>query len=118
MSDRYFADPNRIQAGTRQLEAITEIAHAMAADFLDEVSDTVTWPGVSDDFAKKVRPQEQEERQATKDTCLAIRDAVVGITEGTLENVQTMKTLRNRALEDISKQSSRISDVNGGHARH
>ncbi|MER7699775.1 MULTISPECIES: hypothetical protein [unclassified Streptomyces] len=118
MSNRYYADPNRIQAGVRQLEDIAEIARGMTADFLDEISDTVTWPGTSDEFAKKVRPQEIKERQTTKDTCMAIRDAVIGITEGTLENVQTMKALRNQALENIAHQSSRVSDVTDGRGRH
>ncbi|WP_428957204.1 hypothetical protein [Streptomyces sp. cg35] len=118
MSDRYYGDPQRIQAGVRQLEEIAEAARSMTADFLDEISGTVSWPGTSDDFAQKVKPQERKERQTTKDTSMAIRDAVVAITDGTLTNLDTMKAVKNQALEDISKQSSRISDVNGGHARH
>lgn len=117
MSNRYLANPDRIQAGVRQLEDITEAAQSMVSEFLDEISATVTWPGTSDEFAEKVRPQEQQERQVTKDTCRAIRDSVTAIADGTMKNVDSMLGTKNQALEDIGKQGNRISEVEAGRGR-
>ncbi|MDQ0988455.1 hypothetical protein [Streptomyces sp. V2I9] len=117
MSNRYYANPNRIEAGTRQLEAIAELARKMTSDFLIESNGTSTWPGVDDDFAKQVRPQEKKDREATRETCEALGKAVAGISRGTLENVKSMHALRGETLGNIAKQDSRISDANGGHGR-
>lgn len=117
MSDRYYGDPRRIQEGTRQLEEIADMVRGITSDFLDEVSATVTWPGTSDEFAKKMRPRERKERQTTKDICTAIRDSVVGVTEGTQHNLDSMRRVRDQAMEDIGKQTNRIDGI-GGHGRH
>ncbi|GAA2914636.1 hypothetical protein [Streptomyces mexicanus] len=116
MSERYYGDPRRIQAGTEQLRQIADLARSITSDFLDEISATVDWPGTSDDFAQKVRPKEQQERQTAKDTCTAIRDAIVGITEGTLQNLDSMTRVRDQALEAIGKQTNQVESA-GDHGR-
>ncbi|MYR58924.1 hypothetical protein GTY54_22660 [Streptomyces sp. SID625] len=117
MSERYYGDPRRIQAGTEQLKQIAELARSITSDFLDEISATVDWPGTSDDFAKQARPKEQKERQTAKDTCTAIRDAIVGITEGTLQNLDSMTRVRDQALDAIGQQTNQVENA-GNHGRH
>jgi hypothetical protein len=117
MSDRYYGDPRRIEAGTRQLDEIAKMAQSIASDFLDEISATVTWPGTDDEYAQQMRPKERKERQATKDTCTAVRDAIVGITEGTLQNLESMRRVRDQALDGIGQQTNNIENM-GGHGRH
>ena len=69
----------------------------------------------------KAKPQEQKERQTTKDTMLSIRDALVGITDATLSNVRMMKETRDRNIESLERNTSRIDtdglDGPGGHGR-
>ncbi|MFE2644874.1 hypothetical protein ACFXDO_20260 [Streptomyces nigra] len=123
MGQRYYADPNRIEALARQLEEIGALAKNITEEFLDDLAPTVTWPGTEGEFAEKAKPQEQKERQTTKETMMSIRDAVVGITDATVSQVRMMKDTRDRHIEDIERADSRIEtdglngDGPGGHGR-
>ncbi|MDQ0773867.1 hypothetical protein QF026_002333 [Streptomyces aurantiacus] len=124
MGQRYYVDPQRIEALAGQLEEIGTLTRSMTEEFLDELAPTVRWPGTEGEFAEKAKPQEQKERQTTKDTMLSIRDAVVGITDATLGQVRMMKTTRDRNIEDIEQGNNRIETHGldgdsgpGGHGR-
>ncbi|MFG1665413.1 hypothetical protein [Streptomyces sp. Y7] len=123
MGQRYYVDPNRIEALARQLEEIGTLAAGITEEFLDELAPTVTWPGSEGEFAEKAKPQEQKERQTTKETMMAIRDGVVGITDATVSQVRMMKGTRDRNIEDVERVNSRIEtdglngDGPGGHGR-
>ncbi|CAM5643352.1 MULTISPECIES: hypothetical protein [Streptomyces] len=123
MGQRYYADPNRIEALARQLEEIGTLAKNITEEFLDDLAPTVTWPGTEGEFAEKAKPQEQKERQTTKETMMSIRDAVVGITDATVSQVRMMKDTRDRHIEDIERVDKRIEtdglngDGPGGHGR-
>ncbi|MGW5735884.1 MULTISPECIES: hypothetical protein [Streptomyces] len=112
MGERYYVDPQRIEALAGQLEEIGSLARSMTEEFLDELAPTVSWPGTSGEFAEKAKPQEQKERQTTKDTMMSIRDALTGITDATLSQVRMMKDTRDRNIEDIEQGTNRI-DTHG-----
>ncbi|RNL73527.1 hypothetical protein [Streptomyces sp. I6] len=131
MSERYYADPQRIESLAGQLEEIGAMAKAITEEFIDELAPTVRWPGTQGEFAASAGPQEQRERQAAKDTMLAIRDALVAITDATVSQVRLMQGTRDHNIEEIERSGSRIdtdglgSDpatggdgVTGGHVRH
>jgi hypothetical protein len=124
VGQRYYVDPHRIEALAGQLEEIGSLARSMTEEFLDELAPTVRWPGTEGEFADKARPQEQKERQTTKDTMMSIRDALVGITDATLSQVRMMKDTRDRNIEGIEQRNSRIETDGlngdggpGGHGR-
>ncbi|TXS52215.1 hypothetical protein EAO75_09110 [Streptomyces sp. uw30] len=123
MGQRYYVDPQRIEALARQLEEIGTLATSVTEEFLDELLPTVSWPGTEGEFAEKARPQEQKERQTTKETMMSIRDALVGITDATVSQVRMMKGTRDRNLEDIERGNNRLNnngfngDGPGGHGR-
>ncbi|MER8265677.1 hypothetical protein ACJBCE_03825 [Streptomyces sp. NBUL23] len=121
MGQRYYADPQRIEALARQLEEISTLTRSMTEEFLDELAPTVSWPGTNSEFSEKAGPQEQKERQTTKDTMLSIRDALVGITDATVSNVRMMKDTRDRNIDEIEHGNSRLEtdgfDGPGGHGR-
>ncbi|MEU1252431.1 hypothetical protein ACWHLZ_10745 [Streptomyces chartreusis] len=121
MGQRYYVDPNRIEALARQLEEIGTLAKGITEEFLDDLAPTVSWPGTEGDFAEKAKPQEQKERQTTKETMMSIRDAVVGITDATVSQVRMMKDTRDRNIEDVERVNNRIETdgLNGdGPGRH
>ncbi|MFF9205200.1 hypothetical protein ACF1AE_25950 [Streptomyces sp. NPDC014986] len=122
MGQRYYVDPHRIEALARQLEEIGDLARSMTEEFLDELAPTVSWPGTEGEFAEKAKPQEQKERQTTKDTMLSIRDALVGITDATVGQVRMMKDTRDHHLEEIERGNNRIDSEGlngeGGPGRH
>ncbi|GAA2993216.1 hypothetical protein [Streptomyces fulvorobeus] len=122
MGQRYYADPHRIEALARQLEEIGTLTRSMTEEFLDELAPTVSWPGTEGEFAEKARPQEQKERQTTKDTMMSIRDALVGITDATVGQVRMMKDTRDRNIENVEQGTNRIDTGGlgngpGGHGR-
>ncbi|MFG2193209.1 hypothetical protein [Streptomyces sp. NPDC048639] len=124
MGQRYYVDPQRIEALAGQLEEIGSLAKSMTEEFLDELIPTVRWPGTEGEFAEKAKPQEQKERQTTKDTMMSVRDALVGITDATVSQVRMVKDTRDRNIEGIEKGNSRINadGLNGdggpgGHGR-
>ncbi|MET9594332.1 hypothetical protein ABZY45_25890 [Streptomyces sp. NPDC006516] len=122
MGQRYYADPQRIEALARQLEEIGTLTRSMTEEFLDELAPTVNWPGTEGEFAEKAKPQEQKERQTTKDTMMSIRYALVGITDATVSQVRMMKDTRDHNIENVEQGTSHI-DTNGfdggpgGHGR-
>ena len=121
MGQRYYVDPHRIEALARQLEEIGALAGSITEEFLDDLAPTVTWPGTEGEFAEKAKPQEQKERQTTKETMMSIRDAVVGITDATVSQVRMMKDTRDRNIEDVERVNNRIETdgLNGdGPGRH
>ncbi|MEU1126227.1 hypothetical protein ABZ371_22345 [Streptomyces sp. NPDC005899] len=122
MGQRYYVDPHRIEALAKQLEEIGTLTRSMTEEFLDELAPTVSWPGTEGEFAEKAGPQEQKERQTTKDTMMSIRDALVGITDATVSQVRMMKDTRDRNIENVEQGTNRIDtdgiDGNpGGHGR-
>ncbi|GAA2933067.1 MULTISPECIES: hypothetical protein [Streptomycetaceae] len=122
MGQRYYVDPHRIEALAKQLEEIGTLTRSMTEEFLDELAPTVTWPGTQGEFAEKAKPQEQKERQTTKDTMMSIRDALVGITDATVSQVRMMKDTRDRNIENVEQGTSRINTDGldsgpGGHGR-
>ncbi|MGW4231833.1 hypothetical protein OG596_08175 [Streptomyces sp. NBC_01102] len=122
MGQRYYVDPHRIEALAKQLEEIGTLTRSMTEEFLDELAPTVKWPGTEGDFAEKAKPQEQKERQTTKDTMLSIRDALVGITDATLSQVRMMKDTRDHNIESVEQGTNRIDTDGldgdpGGHGR-
>jgi hypothetical protein len=122
MGQRYYVDPQRIEALAGQLEEIATLTRSMTEEFLDELAPTVKWPGTEGEFAEKAKPQEQKERQTTKDTMMAIRDALVGITDATVSQVRMMKDTRDHNIEAVEKGTSRIDTdglggSSGGHGR-
>ncbi|MEI7031668.1 hypothetical protein [Streptomyces pratensis] len=121
MGQRYYVDPHRIEALAQQLEEIGTLTRSMTEEFLDELAPTVSWPGTNSEFSEKARPQEQKERQTTKDTMLSIRDALVGITDATVSNVRMMKDTRDRNIDEIEHGNNRLDadgfDGPGGHGR-
>ncbi|MFE1263292.1 hypothetical protein ACFW5X_22515 [Streptomyces albogriseolus] len=112
MGQRYYVDPQRIEALAGQLEEIGNLARSMTEEFLDELAPTVGWPGTEGEFAEKARPQEQKERQTTKETMMSFRDALVEITDATLGQVRMMKTTRDNHLEEIAR-GNRALDTHG-----
>ncbi|MER7852974.1 MULTISPECIES: hypothetical protein [Streptomyces] len=119
MGQRYYVDPDRIESETRRLEEIGRLARSMAEDFLDELAPTISWPGTNSEFSEKARPQEQKERQIVKDTVLAIEEAVGSITDATVSNVRMMQETRDRNLEEIERNNSRLdTDGLGGSGRY
>ncbi|OON80016.1 hypothetical protein [Streptomyces tsukubensis] len=122
MGPRYYVDPQRIEALAGQLEEIGALTRSMTEEFLDGLAPTVNWPGTEGDFAEKAKPQEQKERQNTKDTMMSIRDALVGITDATLSQVRMMKDTRDHNIEGIERGTDSI-DTDGfdsgpaGHGR-
>ncbi|MGW6057935.1 hypothetical protein [Streptomyces sp. NPDC055189] len=122
MGQRYYADPQRIEALAEQLEEIGTLARSMTEEFLDELAPTVSWPGTSGEFAEKAKPQEQKERQTTKDTMLSIRDALTGITDSTISQVRLMQSTRDHNLDNIEQGKNRLEangldGDTGGHGR-
>lgn len=108
MGQRYYVDPNRIEALARQIEEIGTLAKSITEEFLDELAPTVSWPGTVGEFAAMAKPQEQKERQTTKETMMAIRDALVSITDATVSQVRLMKDTRDRNIEDIELANKHI----------
>ncbi|MFH8466944.1 hypothetical protein [Streptomyces sp. NPDC017991] len=122
MGQRYYVDPQRIEALAGQLEEIGALTRSMTEEFFDELAPTVRWPGTEGEFAEKAKPQEQKERQTTKDTMMSIRDALVGITDATVSQVRLMKNTRDANIEDIEQNNREIDthglDGNGGPGGH
>ncbi|MFJ6016966.1 hypothetical protein [Streptomyces sp. NPDC092952] len=101
MSDGYFAEPARIQAGVRHMLSISTSLGAMVDDFVMDVRATRDWPGQDDSFAKEVIPQEQKERESSSETAIALSEAVYGVAHGTQVNLTAIRSNQNNILDAI-----------------
>ncbi|MEU2131695.1 hypothetical protein [Streptomyces sp. NPDC018352] len=112
MSDGYYAEPARIQAGLRQMFSISTSIGSMVDDFVMDVRATRDWPGQDDSFAKEVIPQEQKERESSSETAIALSEAVNGVAHGTSVNLASIKSNQNNILDAI--RDHRIRPDNRG----
>ncbi|MCX5113439.1 hypothetical protein OOK13_34290 [Streptomyces sp. NBC_00378] len=112
MSDGYYAEPARIQAGLRQMFSISTSIGSMVDDFVMDVRATRDWPGQDDSFAKEVIPQEQKERESSSETAIALSEAVNGVAHGTSVNLASIKSNQNNILDAI--RDHRIKPDNSG----
>ncbi|MFJ9683470.1 hypothetical protein ACIRP2_36305 [Streptomyces sp. NPDC101194] len=112
MSDAYFAEPARIQAGLRQMFSISTSIGSMVDDFVADVRATRDWPGQDDSFAREVIPQEQKERESSTETAIALSDAVHGVAHGTSVNLTSIQSNQNNILDAI--RDHRIGPTNSG----
>ena len=97
----YLANPGRLQAWPRQVDAISSLAQEMVRDFVSAVNLTRDWPGHDDEFAREVKPQEKSERESVTDTGQAVTDAIVGVANGTHTNPQNILGTQNGVLDAI-----------------
>ncbi|MFE7262926.1 hypothetical protein ACFU9B_12850 [Streptomyces sp. NPDC057592] len=112
MSDGYYAEPARIQAGLRQMFSISTSIGSMVDDFVMDVRATRDWPGQDDSFAEEVIPQEQKERESSSETAIALSEAVNGVAHGTSVNLASIKSNQNNILDAI--RDHRIKPNNSG----
>ncbi|WP_327179800.1 hypothetical protein OG599_33915 [Streptomyces sp. NBC_01335] len=108
----YFAEPGRLQAGSRQIDQISALAREIVHDFVSSVNLTRDWPGTDDSYAKEVLPQEQKERKAAVETGVALSDAIVGVADGTLANLGNILSTQSGVLDSIHRSSG--SGSHGG----
>ncbi|MFD5625956.1 MULTISPECIES: hypothetical protein [unclassified Streptomyces] len=98
----YYAEPDRLVAGVRQIDQISTLAHEMLRDFTMGLNSTVGWPGHDDSFAKEVIPQEKRERTTAVDTGTSLVEAVTGVADGTLANLDNIRTTQSGVLDSIN----------------
>lgn len=109
-SNAYYADPARIQGGVRQMNQISALVEGLVGDFVSSANLTRDWCGENDSMAKELIPQEKKERDGSIDTGRALSEAVVGVVNGTNDNVKNILTTQGGNLDAI-----RQSAGGGGH---
>lgn len=102
----YFADTGRIQSGVRQVDHISSLAQEIVRDFVSAVNMTRDWPGVDDDFAKEVAPQEKSERSKVTSTGQSLSDAVVQVANGTTANLSNILNTQGGVLDAIHQSAA------------
>jgi hypothetical protein len=119
--NNYFADPNRIQAGTREIDQISTYVQNLLENFTDGIYATVGWTGTSDSLAKQLIPADQQDRQQTTDTARALSQAVVGIARGTETNLKSILSTQQGnldAIHDSSPGANGDGDTGSGRNHH
>jgi hypothetical protein len=120
--NNYFADPNRIQSGTREIDQISTFVQNMLEDFTNGAYATAGWTGTSDSLAKQLIPADQKDRQGTTDTARALTQAIVGIARGTETNLKNILATQQGNLDAIHQSAPPATGGGegdaGGHTHH
>jgi hypothetical protein len=114
VGDTYRFDPQLVEAATDELKGVKAHARAMIEEYRDRVAETFDWPGTVGDIAEQGRKSEQQERQYTTNTTLALVQSVNAVIDATLDMVQMVKDTRDYNLEEIAKTGNRF-DTDGFH---
>ncbi|MFE0359086.1 hypothetical protein ACFW2K_34645 [Streptomyces nigra] len=114
MGDTYRFDPQLVQGATDELKGVKVHARAMIEEYRSSVAETFDWPGTVGDIAEKGRKTEQQERQYTTNTMLAVIQLVNALIDSTLGMVDMVKSTRDYNLEQIAKTGNRF-DTDGFH---
>ncbi|WP_020123938.1 hypothetical protein [Streptomyces canus] len=112
MSDTYRFDPQLVQAMTDQLKGAQKQLRATSEQYRAGVAETFDWPGTVGDIAQQGRKNEQQERQYTINTTLAIEQMVNALIDATLGMIAMVKDTRDHNLEEIAKTGNRF-DTDG-----
>ncbi|MEH0422065.1 hypothetical protein [Streptomyces sp. B21-083] len=103
----YYAEPDRLAAGVRQIDQIGALAHEMLRDFTTTVNDTHGWPGKDDSFAQEVIPQELRERKTAVETGTSLVEAVVSVADGTMANLDNIRNTQSGVIDSINSAGHR-----------
>ncbi|TXC99889.1 hypothetical protein [Streptomyces sp. ISID311] len=113
MAEEYTAEPAVIQAGVRQIDAISESVGDAVKQFWSDVNTTAGWFGVNDSFAKEIKPQETQEREGSIKTAQSLADAILAVSNGTTANLKNIKNTQEGNLAAIQQSAGKRS--NGRH---
>ncbi|MFJ1967630.1 hypothetical protein ACIO93_03075 [Streptomyces sp. NPDC087903] len=103
----YYAEPERLASGVRQIDRISALAHEMLRDFTIGLNATVGWTGRDDSFAQEVVPQDKRERKTAVDTGTSLVDAVVSVADGTLANLDNIRNTQSGVIDSINSAGRR-----------
>ncbi|MFE0489891.1 MULTISPECIES: hypothetical protein [Streptomyces] len=110
----YFASPDGLANGTRQVMQISQFAVNMLEEFITDVSATSDWPGKDDSYAKQMIPKEREGREGAISTCREFVNALVAIGDGTMANLHNVVGTQGGVLDGIRNSHINTGDGNNG----
>ncbi|MFJ8613711.1 hypothetical protein ACIRH0_42035 [Streptomyces sp. NPDC093675] len=111
--DRYTADPQRLDAHTRQIAKISSLANSLGDDFISRVTATAGWTGLHDDLAKDLVPRDMKERQQTASTADALTTAILSIVRGTEANLKSIVQNQQGNLDAIHDAAALATESGG-----
>ncbi|MFF7467694.1 hypothetical protein [Streptomyces sp. NPDC008092] len=110
----YYASPQGLVSGTRQIEQISRLVTDMVNEFITDVSATSGWPGHDDSYAQQTLPQEKQQRLNAIKTGTSLSEAIVGVGDGTLANLKSVLGTQGGVLDAIHDSSINTGDTGSG----
>ncbi|WP_432131929.1 hypothetical protein [Streptomyces tendae] len=97
----YYASPAALASGVQRIEQISHLAAAMIDEFVTDVRATSRWPGEKGSYAEITGKQEREQREWAESTGRAVSEALVGLVDGTLANLENVRRTQEGVLSAI-----------------
>ncbi|MER7791954.1 hypothetical protein [Streptomyces sp. NPDC097640] len=111
--ERYEADPARLIAMMDEIRAIAKQARELPGGFTSALQPTRRWYGIDDEVAEGYGPQYEKTVEGVSDTFFAISDAVIGVVEGRLQELQEVRGAESFALDSVDELRQAVNSVGG-----
>ncbi|GHE24043.1 hypothetical protein [Streptomyces capillispiralis] len=113
----FEADPALLASFIREARELGKDIRGMTGDFVAATQPTSMWYGIDDDFAREAGPQAKKDLEYVVSALGAISDAFVGIVEGHLQELQSIRGAQGQAMDDIARlkgQTGAVGDKGSG----
>ncbi|MGW6455756.1 hypothetical protein ACWF94_07465 [Streptomyces sp. NPDC055078] len=117
----YEADTARLQSFIAETRALGDQIQKFANAFPDAVQGTHGFcgvPGTGDEYADKMRPQVDAQRDYVHNCLQQIAGAFTGITEGRFLELRNIKNTQGQNMDDIDQLRSRLGAPGTGGGKH
>ncbi|WP_405389898.1 hypothetical protein OG596_19615 [Streptomyces sp. NBC_01102] len=111
MSGAYEADPTGLRRSIEEMKRLPGLAKRMGEDFRREENDYTEWPGWTDDFARGVRPQYEENNRYCTDISQSLYEALDALVSATLTNLENIEGTRTDATEKIREHRTKSDEA-------
>ncbi|MGY0064655.1 hypothetical protein ACWY4P_50900 [Streptomyces sp. LZ34] len=111
--EAYEADPARLLGMIDEIRAIAKQAAALPGGFTSALQPTRRWYGIDDEFADEAGSKYEETVEGVADTFFAISDAVIGVVEGRLQEVQGIRGASSFAMDGVDELRRDLNSVGG-----
>ncbi|MFB6781924.1 hypothetical protein ACFCX0_32175 [Streptomyces sp. NPDC056352] len=114
MPSSFDASANDVLEATKMLRAFTTYVDSVVQRFDDGVNDTITWYGTgTDDFATQEGPVYLKTVKITRETVLAITDALTALANGTTDNANGFLDHQDDVISSIKNEHNGQSGPRG-----
>ncbi|WP_320774397.1 hypothetical protein [Streptomyces sp. CRN 30] len=113
MSGVYESNTDNLRRSIEHMKTLPVMARKLGEDFTRQERYFTPWPGWTDDYAEKARPQYEENNAYCLDISATLYEALDNLVGATLAALENIESTRTDSTERIREHSRRTEEATG-----